>query len=219
MHTTTQTDFGSTSRQSLGGTTARASESDDTAQPPLTSGFGTVMEQERDIQAATGAQLGTDHSPQSAAIDRILRDQQAQLGANIALLEQRYETLPQPERFQALPPEEIRLSHSPRPAGATMDRAVFLPNLIEQHLNLLRHIEALIARRPDGQRGEIILAEIARNHEDMAWMLTALIKEDEFVRDSIAMPTIARGPGAALAPSEANWENEGGASQGVPPVK
>ena len=194
------------------GTTTRAvAGSDDTAQPSVTSGFGAVMEQERDIQSSTDGYLGVSHGPRSTAINRILGHQQTQLGANIALLEERYEMLPHPVRFQVLREKRIHLTHARR-AAALEDGGVFLPALVAQHLNLLRNIDALITQRPDGQRGELILAEIARNHEEMAWVLTALIKEEDAVRDLISAPiTASTSPVAKPSSSEMNWENEGGA--------
>ena len=150
---------------------------DNTAQPALTSGFGAVLEQEEDIQSWTQKCLDTGHAPHSAAVDRILRHQDIRLGANIALLAQRYQMLPHPARFQTLQERHPRLSPSPEPTVA--DAGSVLPGLIAQHLDLLQKIEALIRQRPDGQRGELILAEIARNHEEMAWKLTALLNEDD----------------------------------------
>jgi hypothetical protein len=215
MHRSKQ--FDSQSLAPLGGTTTRARAGfDNTAQPPLTSGFGAVMEQEEDIQSSTEGYVGGDNGPNSAAIDRILRHQGTRLGANIALLEQRYEMLPHPARFQTLHGKHARLSNARHTAAA--DDLGVLPSLVAKHLDLLRKIETLMSRRPDGQRGELILAEIARNHEEMAWMLTALIKEDESVRDFVPTPVIASAPASPkLSTSEANWENEGGAS-GASPV-
>ncbi len=213
MHTSSP--FESHSPSPAGSTTTRAVTGlDDTAQPPLTSGFGSVMEREQDIRSSTTERLGVDNGPKSAAIDRILRHQQLQLGANIALLEQRYEMLPHPTRFATLPATHGRLSHA-RGAAVAPDAASLLPNLVAQHISLLRAIEALITQRPDGQRGELILTEIARNHEEMAWMLTALINEDDSVRDLVPIPVTASLPAAPKAEaSEADWENEGGASPG-----
>jgi hypothetical protein len=198
------------------GTTTRATPGlDDTAQPALTSGFGTLMEQEREIQSSTERYVGEDHGEKSAAINRILQHQQVRLGANIALLEERYEMLPNPGRFHLLPKERVRLARAPRPDASANDEG-FLPSLVAQHMDALRRIVALSAQRPDGQRGELILAEIARNHEEMAWMLTALIKEDESVRDLIPSPTVAEA--APPTATEATWENEGGAPAGGPAV-
>ena len=210
MHATPQHDF--SSRPAAGTTTRATAGIDDTAQPPLTSGFGAVMEQERDIRSATAGYLAIDHGPQSASIDRLLRRQEAQLGANIALLEERYEMLPHPNRFRTLHTPKIRPPTARRTVPGKRDD--FLPSLVARHVELLRDIVALQTHRPDGQRGELILAEIARNHEEMAQMLTTWIKEDDSARDLLRVPTTAVVAPAAAAPSVtvARWENEGGSA-------
>lgn len=177
--------------------------------PPFTSGFGAVMDQEEDIQSATHRCLGSDHGPNTVAIDRVLQDQGMRLGANIALLEQRYELLPHPSRFQALQTKHDGLSSAGRTTTGMSE--ALLPTLAGLHLKLLQKIETLIAHRPDGQRGELILTEIARNHEEMAGALIALLKDTDAVHDRIASPVIASAaPAVALSKSESNWENEGG---------
>ena len=52
---------------------------------------------------------------------------------------------------------------------------------LSQHTSLLTDIEALIECAPDGQRGELILNEVGRNHEEMAWILTSLLRGDDHV--------------------------------------
>ena len=181
--------FDSQLLQPLGGTTTRARPGvDNTAQPSLTSGFGAVMEQEGNIQSATERGLGTDKGPNSAAIDRVLRNQGVRLGANIALLAQRYEMLPHPVRFESLHRRHGPLTLAPQATASGAGDT--LPSLIAQHRSLLRKIEMLIRQRPDGQRGEIILAEIARNHVEMASILATLINENA-VRDTVPVPIVA----------------------------
>lgn len=184
----------------------------DTAQPSLTSGFGAVIEKERDLQSATEGSFGLVRGPHSADLDRILHHQHSRLGANIALLEERYEALPKPERFvnwhdRARPPAQ--------PRRQQQDEAALLPELVAQHTRLLSDIEALINCAPDGQRGELILTEVSRSHEEMAWMLTALLKEDASMR------RIANDPGSERIGesirSQENWDNEGGPVRIVPP--
>ena len=207
MHLSTDSDQPSAL---LGGKTTRSDRGRDTAQPPLTSGFGAVMEQEEKIQCATERSVGGDKGPKSAAIDRILRDHGTRLGANIALLEQRYETLPHPSRFKMLRANPDRLSTAEHAVIGCDDG--ILSALASQHVALLGKIETLIRQRPDGQRGELILAEIARNHEEMARMLTALVNDDESLRDMVPL-SASEAPVPALPKGEAAWENEGGAGQ------
>lgn len=200
------------------GTTIRANAClDETAQPPLTSGFGAVMEQERDIQSSTQQYLGADRGSRSTPVNRVLGLQEARLGANIALLEERYEMLPNPGRFHTLRETGLRAA-ARHEASTHRDVRTMLSSLIAQHRDLLRKIDALITQRPDGQRGELILGQVARNHEEMAWTLTALINSEDMVRDLVPIPIIARAPATAQPPSEARWENEGGATAGPPGV-
>jgi hypothetical protein len=177
-----------------GGKITRAADhSDDTAQPPLTSGFGAVMAQERAIQSSTAAQLAGERGSNTAALEEVLRGHQAKLGANIALLEQRYETLPSPTRFTLLrtpPPRLFRTQSRPVPAN----EASPLTGLIAQHVTLLRAVDALITLRPDGQRGELILGEIARNHEEMGSTLTAVAKENVAAHDALPVSITAAQP-------------------------
>lgn len=191
---------------------------DATAQPPLTSGFGAVIEKEQELQAATKAQVGEDHGARAADIDRMLGQQQIRLGANLALLAQRYEMLPNPLRF-----EPIHTPHRPltrkRRTAVQKSRGV-LHDLVARHVSLRRDLEALIALRADGQRGELILSEVCRNHEEMAAKLSAFLDELLAVRDALPMPIVAR---HATLPrpiiSEGSWENEGGALRPAPPAR
>jgi hypothetical protein len=206
MQTTLDTD--SRPPPSSGGVITRAPSGpgNDTAQPSLTSGFGAVIEKEQDLQSATRASVGHVGGHHPAEIDRILHHQHSRLGANIALLEQRYGALPNPERFMACC-DGTRAPIKPR-----HDETGLLPNLIARHTSLLADIEALIGCAPDGQRGELILNEVSRNHQEMAWMLTALLKEEATVarrRDDETKPASS----SSTRQAEENWDNEGGPVQ------
>ncbi len=184
----------------------------------LTSGFSSVMEQEHDLQNLTHQYLGTVNGRDSGIINRILCTQQVTLGANIALLEQRYELLPHAERFHV---SHGRLAATDpaadRPSGRTSME--LLPDLVAHHIDLLRKIDALVARGSNGQRGELILTEVARNHEQMACTLTALLKGDDKMHDGSAETAVA--PVATTSPAaiaaNAAWENEGGPVRPTPP--
>ena len=78
-------------------------------------------------------------------------------------------------------------------AQPSLTSGACLPSLVAEHLNLLRNIDALSAQRPDGPCGEFILAEIARNHEEMAWILEALNKGDESGLEFGPIPATAAG--------------------------
>ena len=208
MHLSTQRD--SRSPFFFSGTTTRAATGphDRSAQPPLTSGFGAVLEKEHELQSAIAGHLAPVSGPKADDLDRILRSQQSRIGANIALLEQRYEMLPHPERFQAL--HGVHFSPTQAPPSAGPDSPGSLPDLVARHQSLIGDIDALITRGADGQRGELILLQIGRNHEDMAGVLTALLREDDSVRDLEPVPvTAAASPTPGT--TEGGWENEGGA--------
>jgi hypothetical protein len=149
---------------------------EDPAKTSLTSGYGAVIEKEQALQASTGGTLRRVRGDHSNDVDRILRQQHSCLGANIALLEQRSEALPKPARFvnwqnrERAPLTTERLHRS---------ETEMLQDLNALHIKLLADIETLISCAPGGQRSELILAEISHNHEEMAWMLTALLKEKE----------------------------------------
>lgn len=212
MNTSIPTD--SRSPPHTGGVTTRASTDahDDTAQPSLMSGFREVIAKERALQSATQESLGQTGGPHSADLDRILLHQCSRLGANIALLEQRYEALSRPEQFvpgpnPAQPPGDARRMEPNKPG--------FLPALVVQHVRLLAEIDGLIASAPDGQRGELILTEVSRSHEEMAWMLTALLKDDESSARIMSERGAERADEAIRA--QESWDNEGGPVRLNPP--
>ena len=190
-----------------GGAVARATAGvqDDSALPSLTSGFGAVIEKERELRNATDDSCGHVTGNHTLQVDRLLQRQHSRLGANIALLEQRYESLPNPERFA--------IWHGRRGPPTTARKVVereevdLLTELIARHRGLVSDIAALISRAPDGQRGEVILTEVGRNHEQMAVMLTALLNDDASIARSLR-DAVARPGGTNRA--QQNWENEGG---------
>lgn len=157
----------------------------DTAQPSVTSGFGTVLEHERDLQRSIEACLRSEEGANATSAHHVLRDHSAQIRGNIALLAQRYESLPHPERFRTL---QARIAQDGPAANPRIDP---LAPLIVQHRNLLAAVATLIRHRPDGQRGELILGEVARSHEEMSATLAALAFPDGAGSNSASAPTRA----------------------------
>ena len=176
----------------------------DPAQPFQRGEFGSVMEQEHDLQSSTGGYRGEGNGHLSATIARVLSKQQVALGANIALLEQRCELLPQAAQVLALHGRHSPLTKARHRAPAPEHNSL-LRNLIARHLDVMEDIDTLITEGSNGLGGELILREISRNHEDMAGMLSALLKEDESVRERPAIT----GMGAA-GTKAGQGENEGG---------
>jgi hypothetical protein len=199
-------DRDSRSPPSSGGTITRAESGpgNRTAQPSLTSGFGAVIEKEYELQSATEGSFGQVSGEHPIELDRILRDQHSRVGANIALLEQRYERPPSPTCFVNW---QDRSRPFITPGHARRAETELLPGLIALHTKLLSDIEALIDCAPDGQRGELILTAISRNHEEMAWMLTALLREDETV---VPFPDNVASHEKGSSSAEESWDNEGG---------
>ena len=209
------TDSDSRSPPQTGGvvTRAQSDSANDTAQPSLTSGFGAVIQKEYDLRTATEESRGQVSGHRALDMDRILRHQHSRLGANIALLEQRYEALPNPERFVTW--GNGGNAPSRLPAAERYNDGI-LPGLIELHTTLRGDIEALIGCAADGQRGELILTEVSRSHEEMAWTLIALLKEDESMARLTDNPA---GSGEATTRrAQERWDNEGGHVRATPPI-
>src|SRR4051812_20838984 len=59
------------------------------ADAPFTHGFGTLLQQEHDLQTCTADSVGAVTGPNAPALTRMLRYQQTRIGANITLLQQR----------------------------------------------------------------------------------------------------------------------------------
>lgn len=179
-----------------------------TARSALTSGFGSVIEKEHALQDFTKGSLGHVNGQHATDLDRILRHQHYRLGANIALLEQRHGAWPTPERFVSR--NDRRHPPTPTRRKTSWDEIDLLPDLITRHTGLLADIEALINCVADGRRGELILTEVRRNHEEMVWMLNALMNDDESAKRR------AHDTGEEASPetrgAQENWDNEGGPS-------
>jgi hypothetical protein len=171
----------------------------------LISGFGSVMDQEHALQTSIDNSLDQNNGPHATAISRILLQQQRWIGANIGLVARRFETLPHPARFHGFSewPSPLGKNRRSEPIGTTQD---VLPHLIAQHQRVLRSIDVLLAHLAGDQLGEQILQEIAHNHREMSWMLTALLRENETAQKGEWIP----GSNRRMGETPASWENEGG---------
>lgn len=170
-----------------------------------TRGFGPLLEQEHALETSVSDNLLFIDGPRSAEIRCLLESQQGRVAGGIMLLEQRLERLPYPERFRAL--AQLR-AHAFE--GMPAARKTGLARLAHQHTELQDSLLALIEHRPEGGRSERILVAVAQNHEEMAWMINALLSEDDTVRDRELPPIIATAIPDAV---EQSWENEGGAAR------
>lgn len=161
------------------------------------------MEKELDLQYSTNEYVKSLIDPAQDQIGRILREQQTRLHTNIGLLEHRHEMLPHPERFDALPSKISEMPAWENPPIASEHQGMLL-DLSDQHRQIHADITALISQGHDGQRGELMLLQVARSHEEMASVLSSLLTAHDRITQPVeALPT--------KGTTEAEWENEGGA--------
>lgn len=160
------------------------------------------MRREIEVQRATAHCLGEANEVPAGDVSRLLREQEGRLAANIALLEQRYETTPLDGSYRA--PRERLVSEG---GSVTSPPSVAcLWRIAAQHVELCDEIEMLIVGGADGQRGELILNEVVRSHEHMARALKALIKEEDKVRDRELPPVVAMPAARAATSAETTKE-------------
>lgn len=178
--------------------------------PLLASGFGVLMEQEHDLKAAIESCLRTVNGRRAPEIATMLWEHQMRLETNLTLLEQRYQALPFPARFRAVP--RLIEAATGSSAAAPTESLALLPRLLGLHRNLIAEIESLLVRRGDGQRGEMILVQVGQNHERMAQMLTALVA-GEPIGDPALPPIVGAWP--SPRPAADAWANDGGAAAAV----
>lgn len=169
------------------------------SRPPLTSGYGVLFEKEERLRSAVCDRIGEAHGGHGSDLRRILRRHQKLLEANQTLLRRRCDELPCGSRFGALRNPH---PHWPLARGSDpLEERSALGDLVARHASLIGDIEALVSRAAGRERAEPLLVEMEQNHEDMAWMLTALINEDD---DALLD---AQGD---LSAEEERWETEGG---------
>lgn len=210
MQNTTRLESRSPPSHDLAETRASLAAHNTTAEPPLASGFGALIDKEHSLRSAIADRYGLIGGKHAAALARILRRQEFQLDANIALLEQRYEGISTGEH-----PTEVDDGDASAPSGpASYEAGEVLCDLVVRHASLLADIDALLQRGPDGRRGELILTEVRRNHEEMAWVLNALLSEEQTAA-RVAEDHRVRAAGA-MGRAQENWDNEGGPARTAP---
>jgi hypothetical protein len=181
-----------------------------TAEPPLASGLGDLIDKEHALRSSIADRYGLIGGKHAAELARILRRQESQLDANIALLEQRYEGISTGEA----PTDADDGDPSAPSRPASYEAGEVLRDLGVRHASLLADIDSLLERAPDGRRGELILTEVKRNHEEMAWVLNALLSEDVTAARAVEDQG---GPAAGtMSREQENWDNEGGPERTAP---
>lgn len=142
---------------------------------PLTSGFGSVIEEEHELQTLLRECTRTATGIHGDNIARIFINHLQEIDEILALLYERSDRLPHPLRFTVLK------SGLPLPTHARPLSSFAQPlfgRLVAFHLHLQGGIEKLLIKEPELGGEKQLLKQIAQRHEDMAWMLNALIKED-----------------------------------------
>lgn len=170
----------------------------------FTSGVGTLLEEEHELLALISKGIDHAYGVNIDGIERILSHHARETEEIIALLELYSESLPIPHRFGVLksgPSLHLHTAATPAVPGLSL-----LDLLVAQHRRLFANLETL----RKSSRGNCIepnlLSVAAQRHEDMAWMLTALEKEDERPSDPQLTPVVA----SELRVAEQNWATDGG---------
>lgn len=158
----------------------------------LTSGFGTIVAEERSLRTLVELCRERASGRHAENLVRILSHHLVQIDAVLALLVSRRALLPKPARFRGTEePNGTLYRHT-----AGLDGPAALPELRNRHLKLIARLEALIASMGIAPQREPLLREAHQRHEEMAWMLAALIAEDSsrrprtslFRREKIPFP-------------------------------
>ncbi len=174
MHLATQNDFHSRSDR-RGRNPPDTSLDQDAASPhPLTSGFGVVIEKEDSLGRINRDSLGEIHTAGKSDLWRVLRHHQLLIEKNQELLLNRCDQLSRGERFARL--YDANRPWSAESQAVAHDEEGALGDLLARHTSLIGDLDALISRAKRGEHDEDLLAEIERNHEEMAWMLMTLLK-------------------------------------------
>ncbi|HKB90422.1 MAG TPA: hypothetical protein VKC60_07885 [Opitutaceae bacterium] len=173
-----------------------------TIEEHITNGFGTVLASEHDLLDVIRRLLDAENSNKNHDLTRILEQHVKQLGAIIALLEQRDKLLPFPDRFGALDQCIPLLMHPVHGVPPHSEHSI--ANLVKRNLNLRRSIDVLIEQSGHLDGNETGLREASQRHAEMEWVLTALVNEDAL-----------QNPGLTGQNREAKgiWENADGPSE------
>ena len=171
--------------------------------PPFTSGVGTLIEEERELLRLIQDQMENGNETHSFGLQRILCNHVQEIQEIIALLEQYSERLPIPQRFEVLKAGPARHLYTALPTDSA---ASLLSKLTAEHRRLFGNLEQLRKSDHESLIEPGVLSKAAQRHEDMAWMLTALQKEDERPSDAGRAPDDV----SELKLAEENWNNDGG---------
>lgn len=158
--------------------------------------FDRIFQQEYALQVAVESQRSEAGGPRAKDLVRILDHQQSRLSMGIAALDHRCETLPHVQRSHRLQcrhpdSDEVLTSSVSRTPGAGLE------GLATMNLELASSIRQLMDHCLEEQ-AEADLEGVAREHEEMAWVLLALTHDGEYIENGCA-PTPDQQPHAGPA--------------------
>lgn len=131
-------------------------------------GFGFLIERERSLRLFITV-LESSAATHTLATSRILRSQLRRVMDNIALLEHRYDYSLVAENFISWPPI------SADQGGQQIVPLSVLRQLIGHHLAIVTLVQA---QALEDRSVKEILTQIVRSHQEMAWILVALLKAE-----------------------------------------
>ncbi|MDX2185984.1 MAG: hypothetical protein SFV32_03545 [Opitutaceae bacterium] len=178
----------------------------------LKSGYGTVVEREKKLIADNRYEFDSSQTQELSRITRILAHHDALLLTTLNLILSRMETLPCPARFESWQSHrEVDERQTPHP-DRTEQRVI--ADLIGKHTAMIRDLQALVAKPAGAEQVERLLSEAIAHHDDMAWMLNSILREQETSGNPHSlMPDVAASEQTAVA----RWDGEGGS--GDPQVR
>lgn len=174
--------------------------------PGFTVGFATLIEGEAELARALGAAARGLEGPRASATARIFEHQVRQLDAVVALLMQRRAQFPLPQRFERDAAQHPRATQ--HHAGVGQTEAPTLAGFHRRHLAFATRLGELVASTASGANREELLREAKQFHEEMAWMLAALINED-LTAERRPRPFPPDSP-FGRRPELERWETDGG---------
>jgi hypothetical protein len=180
-----------------------------------TSGFAALVDREQNLRRLM--QLCVDRAAGSQAENtvRILSRHRTQIDAIIALLIRRWAHFPQPARCGAAAAVDPRGTHHHPAAGWEGGSAI--ASLHARHLELLGNLGSWIKDMEPVAGREGLLREAWQRHEEMAWMLDALLIEEDHVARRHSFYLTIPMQLETRSPAMERWENEGGRTSGVSP--
>lgn len=147
----------------------------------LTSGFGTLLQEEHRLQTALSSSIAIADDLPAPNIARILRHQHERVAGIAASLKTQYDRFPSPGRFHSVETDAALLTH--RPDQTVSMSSDPLLQLASQHEELVRRMESLLGHEGH-PRTDTLLGQAVHQHREMAWLLGALFNEREWPGDT-----------------------------------